>query len=107
MCFLAHEAIPHHHHDSLKVHKECCHNHKHNSAHNSCNILNHISTNKSISFSFKVEKCIKDILDYSELSAFSDFNNCARFLKSLDQIPILLKSQYNHSSFSLRAPPTV
>ncbi len=105
---MAHEAMPHHHHDILKAQKENCHKHDHNkTGDNSCKILNHISISNTISYNFKtIPFAIIDV-NFADLSYVINLNFNSQLLKVFDQIPILLKSQYNNSSFSLRAPPLV
>lgn len=103
--FLAHEAVPHHHHDNLKVHNECCHNQDQKSEQSSCHVLNHISNVKIIAFNFKLEPSSKIDISYSSLNN-SPFNFSANlFQKILQQSPLLLKSQLFNTVRSLRAPP--
>lgn len=103
--FLAHEAVPHHHHDNLKVHNECCHSHDQKSEQSSCHVLNHISNVKVIAFNFKIELGSKTDLSYSSLDN-SQINFSANlFQKILQRSPLLLKSQLFNAFRSLRAPP--
>ena len=106
LCFIGHEATPHHHHDILKAHNECCHNHdNHKSNDSSCKILNYISSSKVITYNFRIEFVAIIELCFADLSNALNVKFSNQLIRVLEQIPILLKSQYNNSSFSLRAPP--
>lgn len=104
--FLAHEATPHHHHDILKSHNECCHNHNdHSTSDNSCKILNYISSSKTITYNFKISLFAAIELYFGDLTEVLDVKFNSLLLKILEQIPFLLKSQYQNASLLLRAPP--
>lgn len=108
LCFIGHEATPHHHHDILKAHNECCHNHdNHKSSDSSCKILNYISNSKIVTYNFRIEFTAIIDLYFADLSSAFNVKINNQLIRILEQIPILLKSQYNSSSFSLRAPPVL